>query len=140
MKNELGSSAHSVSECNLHIQLTPAYRRQVFEDRLVRELAGAYLLEKARQLGIIVSAMEFGPEHTHIFVRECRKYAPCELVGQLKGYSSYMMRKGHKELFSDKLGGDKFWSGGYFCRTVGVVTAETVKKYIEEGATKTLGR
>ena len=136
MANELRNSPHSVSECNLHIQLTPAYRRQIFDDELVRELTSAYLLEKANDLGVEVSALDFGPDHAHIFVRECRKYAPCEIVGQLKGYSSYKMRKCHNDLFSDELWGDKFWSGGYFCRTVGVVTAETVKKYIEEGQQK----
>ncbi len=136
MANELRSSGHSVSECNLHIQLTPAYRRRIFEDGLVRELTSAYFFEKAQTLGITLSALEFGPDHTHIFVRECRKYAPCEIVGQLKGYASYKMRKAHKELFSDALWGEKFWSAGYFCRTVGVVTSETVKRYIEEGQQK----
>ena len=47
-----------------------------------------------------------------------------------------MMRKGHEELFSDKLYGKKFWSAGYFHRTVGVVTAETVKRYVAEGQRK----
>jgi len=46
------------------------------------------------------------------------------------------MRKGHKELFVDKLYGKKFWSSGYFYRTVGVVTAETVKRYVAEGQKK----
>jgi len=48
MANELRSSAHSVGEANLHLQLTPAYRQQVFADPLVRELVVAYVVEKAR--------------------------------------------------------------------------------------------
>ena len=47
-----------------------------------------------------------------------------------------MMRKGRKELFVDKLCGKKFWSAGYFHRTVGAVTAETVKRYVAEGQKK----
>jgi len=47
-----------------------------------------------------------------------------------------MMRKGYKELFDDKLFGNKFWSSGYFYRTVGAVNAETVKRYIKEGQRK----
>jgi REP element-mobilizing transposase RayT len=46
------------------------------------------------------------------------------------------MRKGHKQLFGDKLWGKKFWSAGYFHRTVGAVNAETVKRYIQEGQKK----
>ena len=47
-----------------------------------------------------------------------------------------MMRKGHRILFKDKLWGRKFWGAGYFHRTVGVVTAETVKRYVKEGQRK----
>lgn len=43
-----------------------------------------------------------------------------------------MMRRHHWDLFRDKLWGDKFWSGGYFARTVGAVNADTVKRYVEE--------
>jgi len=83
-----------------------------------------------------ISAIEAGPDHLHLFVSEWRCYAPAELVRQLKGYSSYMMRKGHKELFQHLLWGKKFWSGGYFYRTVGAVNSTTVKRYIQEGQRK----
>jgi REP element-mobilizing transposase RayT len=46
------------------------------------------------------------------------------------------MRKGHKEMFGEKLWGKKFWSAGYFYRTVGAVNAQTVERYIKEGQRK----
>ena len=46
------------------------------------------------------------------------------------------MQSSHKYLFEDKLWGDKFWSGGYFHRTVGAVTKETVRKYVAESQKK----
>lgn len=58
------------------------------------------------------------------------------LVQQLKGYSSYMMRRGHAALFSSKLWGDKFWSSGHFYRSVGAVTAESMQWYVTEGQKK----
>ena len=133
---QLVRSAHCVGEFNGHLVLTPAYRRAIFADQLVSELTAAYILQKSQQMGIRVAAMEFGPDHTHIFVENWRCYAPSELARQLKGYSSYMMRKGHHPLFEHELWGDKFWSGGYFFRTVGAVTSETVKHYIEESQSK----
>jgi REP element-mobilizing transposase RayT len=39
-------------------------------------------------------------------------------------------------MFHDKLWGKKFWSSGYFHRTVGVVTAETVRRYVKESQKK----
>lgn len=133
---ELAKAAHNVGECNLHLQITPAYRRALFADPTVRELTVAYILQKSKILGVHISAIECGPDHLHLFVTNWRCYAISDLTAQLKGYSSYMMRKGHSYLFKRKLWGDKFWSGGYFYRTVGVVTAETVKRYIEEGQAK----
>ena len=60
------------------------------------------------------------------------KLCTIKIVQLLKGFVSIMMRTRHWELFKDKLWGDKFWSEGYFARTVGAVNADTVKRYIEE--------
>lgn len=136
MKNELLHSAHTVGETNLHIQFTPAYRRGIFSDSLTRELTVAYLIERSQQLGIFVSAVDCGPDHIHLFIENWKNYSISGLACELKKYSSRKMRKGHKYLFKDKLWGDKFWSAGYFHRTVGVVTAETVRKYVKDSQKK----
>lgn len=136
MAKELQSSAHCVGESNLHIQLTPAFRRDVFVDPVVRELTVGYIVQRAQEMRVSVAAIECGPDHLHLFVKNWKNWSISVLAGSLKSYSSRMMRKGHRYLFEDKLWGDTFWSSGYFYRTVGVVTAETVKRYIEEGQKK----
>ncbi len=130
------ASGHSVGESNWHFQFTPAYRRDIFADTLVRELTTAYLVEAAQQIGLCVAAINFGPDHVHMFLEGTKKVSLVEAVQKLKGYSSYKMRKGHREIFSDKLWGDKFWSSGYFYQTVGSITAESVKEYITESQSK----
>ena len=136
MKNELKHSAHTVGETNLHLQFTPAYRREIFEDPLVRELTIAYLVERAQQLGIFVSAVDCGTDHIHLFIENWKNWSIAGLACELKKYCSRKMRKGHKYLFKDKLWGKKFWTYGYFHRTVGVVTKDTVKKYVKESQKK----
>ena len=136
MKNELTTSGHSLGEANLHLLFTPAYRRDIFADALVRELTVAYIMEKARALRVHIPAIECGPDHLHLFVTNWKNYAPAELARLLKGYSAYKMLNGHKQLFGNKLWSNKFWSGGYFYRTVGAVNADTVKHYIEVGQGK----
>ena len=136
MKNELRSSGHTVGETNLHLQFTPAYRRDIFSEQLTRELTTAYIIQRSQEMKIEVAAIECGPDHLHLFVKQWKNWKIPVLAGQLKTYSSRMMRKGHKQLFSNKLWGKKFWSSGYFHRTVGAVTAETVKRYIAEGQKK----
>ena len=136
MANELRSSGHTVGETNLHLQFTPAYRRDIFQDKLVRELTVAYIVERAHEMKIEVAAIECSPDHVHLFVKHWKNWKIPVLAGQLKSYSSRQMRKGHRYMFVGKLWGCKFWSGGYFHRTVGAVTADTVKKYIKDGQKK----
>ncbi len=132
MEKELILSSHAVGESNFHIQLTPAYRRRIFEDENVAELTLAYILEKLVQLKVQIVAYNFGPDHLHLFVANLRFVSEVEFVRQIKGYSSRMMRKNFLRLFKSKLWGKKFWTEGHFYRSVGAVNKETMKHYIEE--------
>lgn len=132
----LAKANHCIGEANFHIQLTPAYRRAIFARPKVLALTKAYIEAKAEQLGITIAYIGFGPDHVHIFATNCRKYSVEDLVRHIKGFVSYMMRKNHWKLFRDMLWGDKFWTGGYFYRSVGSVTSETVAFYIEHSQRK----
>ena len=136
MATILRHSSHTVGESNLHLQFTPAYRRNIFVDPIVRELTIAYLVERAQQINVFVSAIDCGPDHIHLFVENWKNWSIAGLACELKKYVSRKMRKGHHYLFEDKLWGKKFWSSGYFHRTVGVVTKETVKRYVKESQKK----
>jgi len=98
---------------------------------MVQELTLAYILTKLQQFHVQLLAYNFGPDHMHLFVSNVRFVSEVEMIRQIKGYSSFMMRKGHKLFFVDKLWGDKFWSEGHFY-SVGAVNKETMKHYIEE--------
>ena len=136
MAVELVVSSSAVGESNFHFQLTPAYRQSIFEDALTRELTLVYVVEKLRQHKIVLAGYGFGADHLHLFVSNVRFISEVELVRQVKGFSSYMMRKGHAYLFNDKLWGKKFWSEGHFYRSVGAVTKESMQWYVTEGQKK----
>ena len=136
MKIGVRSYKHAVGEFNFHIQITPAFRQDPFEDDRVLRLTKSYVSAKMEELKIEIVAMEFGPDHLHIFVANCKNYAPCKIVQYIKGFSSFMLRKNHWELFKHKLWGDKFWSEGYFCRSIGSTTSEAVEFYIKESQQK----
>ncbi len=135
-KPELIKHSHSVGESNFHYQLTPAYRQDIFVDEKIRKLVRAYLLEKAKELRVIIVSVDFGPDHMHFFVANCKNYSVASLAHAIKGYISRMMRKNHSSLFKNKLYGDKFWTAGYFYRSVGATTSEAIKFYIEHSQEK----
>jgi len=132
MEKELILSSHAIGESNFHIQLTPAYRRRIFEDEQVAELTLAYILEKMSELKVKILAYNYGPDHLHLFIANLRFVSEIEFVRQIKGFSSRMMRKNFLHLFGKKLWGKKFWTEGHFYRSVGAVNKETMKHYIEE--------
>ena len=132
MENELIVSSGAVGESNFHIQLTPAFRQDIFRDESLAEFTLAYILEKLAELKVILVAYNYGPDHLHLFVANVRFVSEVELVRQIKGYSSYKIRKHFNQLLKGKLWGKKFWSEGHFYRSVGAVNKETMKHYIEE--------
>lgn len=136
MEIKLIASSNAVGESNFHIQLTPAYRQDIFRDEQIAELTLAYILEKLHKLKVVVLGYGFGPDHLHLFLSNVRFVSEIQLVKQIKGYSSYMMRKNFSYLFKTKLYGKKFWSEGHFYRSVGAVNSETMKHYVEESQDK----
>ncbi len=131
MKIEIRSYSHAVGEFNYHIQLTPAYRKKIFENEKITKLVTAYFSAKAEELKVQIVEMRGGPDHFHIFIANCKNIAPCKLIQYLKGFSSRMMRKNHWSLIKSYLWGEKFWSAGYFCRSIGSTTTEAVEYYIK---------
>ncbi len=136
MRSELVRTSSTVGEANLHLQLTPAYRQDIFVREDVKALTVMYAKEKLDELGIILLAVECGPDHAHLFLANWKNYAIPKIAQYVKGYVSRMMRKNHKDLLIDKLWGGKFWTEGYFYRTVGEVTKEATKFYIEKSQKK----
>jgi len=132
MEMKLVKTSHAVGESNYHIQLTPAYRQDIFVDKEVAELTLAYVVEKLVELKVVVLGYGFGPDHLHLFLANVRFVGEIELVRQIKGFSSYKMRENFWHLFKAKLWGKKFWSEGHFYRSVGAVNAVTMEKYVKE--------
>ena len=133
---ELVCYSHTVGESAVHLQFTPAYRRAIFEIPIVRKLTRLYLEAKTKQMGVVLAGIGIGPDHLHMFVCGFKNYSIAELARHLKGFTSRMMRKNHWKLFKHMLWGKKFWSEGYFHRTVGAVTRDTMEFYVKNSQNK----
>jgi len=128
---EWNSFSHSYGESYLHLQFTPKYRRKVFANKAIRRACKNFMLWIAKQLKVEIEAVEFGPEHLHLFIKNWKNYSISYLAQVFKGKSSFEIRRRlPKELQKFKLG-NSFWSDGYFHETVGSVTAEARKFYIQ---------
>lgn len=133
----LTSYNHTVGESNLHLQFTPKYRKRIFEDKDVRAECERQFKEIAASFKVQLAGIGIGPDHAHTFVKDWKNYSIAELAQQFKGASSRAIRQKYPvRLIVKGLYGDSMWSDGYMHRTVGAVTAETMKKYVTESQKK----
>lgn len=127
---KLEKSSHTTGESHLHLQFTIAYRRDVLRVEKMMPLVKLYLKSAAARMGLEISAIEAGPDHIHLFISGWKNYSISKIAQRLKGFTSRMIRKRYRHLIKYYLWGEKFWSEGYFYRTVGSVTADCVEYYI----------
>ena len=69
-------------------------------------------------------------DHVHLCVSIPPKLSVSEFVGYLKGKSALMIFDKHPEIGSkwDRT----FWARGYYVSTVGNITEDAIKRYIQE--------
>jgi putative transposase len=135
-KIKLLRGCHSIGEANYHLQFTPKYRRHVFENPVIRKECERVLLMIAQKLKVIVAGIGFGEEHVHLFLSNCKNYSAAELTRRLKGASSRVLRANLWKELQTYYWGDSFWSDGYFYRSIGAVTYEVMKFYVEKSQEK----
>ena len=84
--------------------------------------------KKVQQLNCDVIQLEVMPDHIHLFIAGKPTISPNNLIGQIKGYTSRMMRKEFPELL--KL--PSLWTRSYWVSTAGNVSQAVIRKYIQE--------
>lgn len=77
--------------------------------------------------------MEIMPDHVHLFVKTTPTTSPHFIVQQLKGYTSRVLRQEFPSLKSRL---PSLWTRSYYCESVGHISEETIRKYIEEQKNK----
>lgn len=128
--SEFRKGSHVAYDIQYHVVWTTKYRYKVLRDKVAERLRE--LLRQgceARDIKIIRGSV--GREHVHMLLSCPPTLAPCKIMQYLKGRSSKMLQEEFPEL-KKRYWGQHLWSSGYFCRTVGAVTDEMVKEYIDQ--------
>lgn len=123
------SLSHTKWKCQYHIVFIPKYRRKVLYGKIktdVREILKK--LCKYRNVEIIEGAV--CADHVHLCISIPPKLSVAEFMGYLKGKSALMIYDAHPDQGSKW--NRTFWARGYYAATVGNITEEAIKKYIQE--------
>lgn len=119
-------SAGGVTSLGLHLVWCPKYRRRVLGSRVATRL-DELLAEIATENEWEILAGEVMPDHVHIFVRVRPTDSPAEVVRRFKGRTSRVLRAEFPWLGRQRV----LWSKSYFAASVGYVSEQTVRRYIE---------
>lgn len=129
-KNNLKRTRTCVYNINYHFVWSVKYRRKI----LTKEIE-SYMRELVHQIaedkGFTVDEFETGTmDHVHLFVTAPPKLSPSLLIQYLKGITGRKIMEHYPEL-KEQLWKGELWNHSYYVETVGDVSAETIRLYIE---------
>ena len=115
----------------VHLVFVTKYRRGVFNAAILARLKELFE-QTCEQMG--AELIEYGGEddHVHLLVSCPPKLALANLVGKLKGKSSYILRQEFWPQIKAKLWGDHLWSPSYCVVSCGGAPLKVVKQYVAD--------
>lgn len=121
---------YGVYRMTAHFVFVVKYRKKVFNKDILAALKSVFKCV-CKNLGC--ELMEFGGEadHVHLLVALGLKVAMCDLVGRLKGASSYEIRKRFGRQMRDRLWGKHLWSPSYCVVSCGGASLDVVRRYVQ---------
>ena len=113
-----------------HIIWCPKFRHCVLKDEVALELRHI-ISQVCVEREWIIHALEIMPDHIHLFVQANHLTAPVEISKTIKSISAVHIFASFPTLKGRKFWGSGLWSKGTFYSTVGSVSEDAIRLYIE---------
>lgn len=126
---ELQRNRNSVFQIGYHMVWCTKYRKQILTDQIAEDMQ-ELLTKIAADNNFTIENMEVMPDHIHLFVTAAPNHLIASMVKALKGVSARHLFKKHPYL-KKQLWGGHLWNPSYYVGTVGNISEQTIKKYIE---------
>ncbi len=121
--------AHTQYDVQLHVVWLTKYRKQILIGRVALRLK-ELLMQGCSAKGITIIRGNIQPDHVHLLISVPATLSPAQVMQYLKGRSSKKLQEEFSWL-RKQYWGQHLWATGYFCRSVGKITQDMVKEYIE---------
>ena len=125
--NEYTHKKGIVYKNQFHIIFCPKYRRKVLVNGIDIRLK-EILYDIAKEKNIEIKALEIMPDHVHMFIEFDPRLMLHKIIKDFKGISSRILRE---EFPSLKTRLPNMWTRSYFSCSIGHISEETIKQYIE---------
>lgn len=127
-QKEYKSCRNLVYSCQYHVIFSPKFRRKVLSNPIQERLKEIFLAV-SEEFDFEIIEQEIMEDHVHLLISVNPNFGISKAVAKLKAVSSRILRNEFSELKS-KL--PCLWTNSKFVSTVGSVSLEVVKKYIED--------
>jgi len=131
---EYYSSSHLVYKCHYHVIFCPKYRHKILKGKVKTKLK-ELLYKIAYDYDFSIEEMEVMPDHIHILISCNPRYGIMQCVQNIKSITAKELFKEFPYIKKKYLWGGQFWSRSSFVSTVGSVSLDVVKQYIENQKT-----
>jgi putative transposase len=123
-----------VYQIGYHIVFCTKYRRKALKGKAWDDCKGIFI-RIAEEKGFGISKLEADKDHVHMFVSAPCRISISTLVQWIKGISARRMLQQHPELRRQFYRGH-LWNPSYYVGTVGDMSEEVIKRYIESQKSK----
>ena len=122
------SEKNLVYSCQYHVIWCTKYRRKVLDETIQKRLHDL-IHSKQTELDFKVLTSEILEDHVHLILENNPKVPITRTVGLIKGYTSRTLREEFPHLKSRL---PCLWTRSRFISSVGNMSLEVIKKYIED--------
>jgi putative transposase len=128
------NSLKSLSSCKFllqyHFIFVCKYRRKVLNP--IRNDVLSIMESISKKYDFEIHTQEIDQDHIHLLIETIPRISPSQICRVLKQESTIFLWKNHSNYLSKFYWKEQtLWSDGYFCSTIGNVSEETLKHYIE---------
>ena len=129
---ELKVFNHAVGQNSYHFVWCPRFRHKIFQHKELKFTCENVLQAICRKHNFEIFELEIGIDHIHLFVDITPKVSVIKAFQFLKGTSSRILSKCYPHLLLNYFWKGGIWSRGKFFRSVGNVTSDVIRNYINQ--------
>jgi putative transposase len=131
IENTKDKSYHSndttIFSCQYHIIFCTKFRRKALTLDIQNRMK-QLILDNQKKYNYVILEMEIMEDHVHLLIDCDPNIGIVKIISKIKGFSSNVLRKEFPKLKSQL---PCLWTRAKFISTVGSVSLEVIKKYIE---------
>ena len=131
IEKEYASKNHSKFLLKYHIIFVCKYRQKILIGNIATCVKNI-LIDIANKSDFRIEVIETDKDHVHLLVNSAPKVSPLQIVRRLKQESTKRLWLLYPEILRKWFYRERtLWTDGYFVSSIGNVSKETVRRYIE---------